>query len=373
MRLAPTPVTRRRVSPALMAVLLMCGLLAATGSPASAAGGGTISGTATLPDGVAGTTMQLTADDGTVTGRVTDLVGNPLQGGNLKFFAPSSTDGGDRVYLASASTDANGQYRLTMPEGPAVVEAEVGGYLKGYYGGSDLSSAVPIQVTAGQILSGVDIGLVGTAPINTMRGGITGHPERIGQTVRVSPGEWSRRVYESFFSLAVGMSYRWQWYAVDGAGERPIPGATTDRYTVTSADIGKRFRVAYAASMSGSEWVSALTDLTPTVKRAPKIAITSVKSPKKKTVRLTVRVKASLGATPTGVVRAYCTFTHRGFGGSKDVRLKKGKATLTLKAGHRLSSKSKYGRCTATYDGDATTLPGSTDPKTAKRFRLKLK
>lgn len=320
-------------------------------------------------------TMKVPEEYARVSGRVTDRSGNPLPLSRVIFSRPATADdppGDEVVSVGGAQTDANGQFLTYMEPGSFQVTASSSGYVSTRRGFADAADPRPVELPAKGTVNSVDFALTGLPPVNTTRGGIGGRPERVGQESRVSPGEWSKYA-DGYFSPAVGLSYTWQWFVVDATGERAIPGATSSRYTSGLADLGKAFRVVMTASMSGSAPVTAFTDLSPIVKRAPKIAITSVTSPRKKTVKLTIQVKASPGGVVTGKVDARCTFTYRGSGTSRKVSLKNGKATLTIKAGHRLSSKSKYGRCAAAYYGDGSTLAGETDINQGKRFRLKLK
>jgi hypothetical protein len=100
-------------------------------------------------------------------------------------------------------------------------------------------------------------------PGNTAPPTITGTPEK-GMTLTAHNGTWTGGTTTYF--------YRWQRCASDGAGCANVPGASTKRYTVASADVDHTVRVRVTASNADGQ-AAALSKTSDLVsdKRAPKV------------------------------------------------------------------------------------------------------
>ena len=131
--------------------------------------------------------------------------------------------GGTVILNSSASAnqtfDLGGTY--TRPDGTAV-------------------TSVTLAPTTALILKGS--AAPPSPPANTALPGISGTPE-VGQTLSSSTGTWS----------GSPSAYAYQWKRCDSAGGNcaSVTGATASRYTLVSADLGKRMRVTVAASNAG--------------------------------------------------------------------------------------------------------------------------
>jgi hypothetical protein len=79
-------------------------------------------------------------------------------------------------------------------------------------------------------------------PTNTAPPAISGTPE-VGQTLTASPGTWNGTTTPTF-------TYQWQRCDAQGNNCASIAGATTQTYTVQSADAAATLRVAVAATDS---------------------------------------------------------------------------------------------------------------------------
>jgi hypothetical protein len=79
-------------------------------------------------------------------------------------------------------------------------------------------------------------------PANTSSPTISGTAQN-GQTLHANPGSWSG-------TQPINYAYQWQRCDISGGGCASIPGATDPAYTLISADVGSRMRVAVAATNS---------------------------------------------------------------------------------------------------------------------------
>ena len=116
---------------------------------------------------------------------------------------------------------------------------------------------------------------IGNPPVNTVRPqiSVSSTNPTVGQELTVTPGSWS-----SVFALA----YSYQWRRCDPPGTLPscvpIPGAVTNAYTMTEADLGVTLRVYVTATSAGGA-ATAFSDHTfPTIP-APRFAPSTVAAP----------------------------------------------------------------------------------------------
>lgn len=319
---------------------------------------------------VAGMASTATADDvpqtGTISGLITDRSGYPLS--NVRVLALSTED--EATFRGGGYTDDSGRYTIEVQPDHVVLKAQLEAFDDLYIGGSDAATARVVTVTAGETVADVNGALTGQTPRSLAPGaGMGGQFDRLGQVAQGGAGEWVDSTGR--YIPPNRMTFVYQWFRVDGATQTPIAGATSRAYRSQLADFGHFLRIGVTASYSGSPTVYLEGTSRTVVKRSGKVSILSAKSTKKRVVRLKVRVKALVGPTPTGQVRAFCRLTYRGVGRSQKVSLKKGIATITLRTSNRTSSKSKYGTCTVDYLGDGLTLQQTS--LESKRFRMKLK
>src|SRR3954469_23433782 len=104
---------------------------------------------------------------------------------------------------------------------------------------------VALTAIAGTGLAAPSAAQANYAPTNSAAPTISGTPQ-VGQTLTASPGTWNSDTTPT---------YAYQWQRCDTAGNNcaAIPGATSQSYTVQSADVDKTLRVAVTATnASGS-------------------------------------------------------------------------------------------------------------------------
>ena len=104
------------------------------------------------------------------------------------------------------------------------------------------AAAVPTLIVAA-----TSLGQGSAAPSNTSLPSISGSA-RDGSVLTASPGSWT----------GSPTSYAYQWLRCDAEGGNcaPISGATSQRYTVQTADVGHRLRVQVTATNSSGSGVA---------------------------------------------------------------------------------------------------------------------
>jgi hypothetical protein len=116
---------------------------------------------------------------------------------------------------------------------------------------------VGVTAAATALAVSVGAGVAGSgAPTNTKAPSISGQA-RDGQTLDADRGTWSG---------TTPITYTYQWQRCDSAGGScaAVTGATNDKYTLTTADIGSRLRVQVTATNTGGS-ANATSDATAVV------------------------------------------------------------------------------------------------------------
>lgn len=126
------------------------------------------------------------------------------------------------------------------------------------------------------------------APTNTAAPEVTGQAEQ-GQTLIATNGSWAN-------SLPTGFAYQWIRCTGRGTECAAVGGATTQRYVMTSADVGWEFKIAVTASNA---------DGSTTAVSAPSPSVTAAGSAPRSTVRPAVTGKAIDGATVASTTGAW--------------------------------------------------------------------
>jgi Ig domain of plant-specific actin-binding protein len=142
------------------------------------------------------------------------------------------------------------------------------------------------------LLAGVGSAVSSAVPSNTSLPSISG-AARDGSVLFASHGTWTNG--------PTSFAYTWQRCDTAGGSCSAIAGATSRRYTLTSADVGHRVRVVVTASNGSGSGTAASrpTDVVQASGQAPKntVAPTIAGAPKEGTI-LTVRHGAWTGTKP---------------------------------------------------------------------------
>ncbi|MDR7188904.1 MULTISPECIES: carboxypeptidase-like regulatory domain-containing protein [Microbacterium] len=174
----------------------------------------------------------------TLSGVVTDALGNPLEGVSVVIDAGSWGDG--------ARTDADGRWTsLGLPADSYRVSfsTEIDGALISEWWDdvADRGSATVIRIANGEQRTGIDA-VLGSAVLPVLESSIpkiTG-PLRVGKTVKAHPRGWTE-----------GTQFAFQWFA-DGA---PIPNASGESLVLTPDIAGARLTVAVTGTLAGYQTV----------------------------------------------------------------------------------------------------------------------
>jgi protocatechuate 3,4-dioxygenase beta subunit len=168
--------------------------------------------------------FDLQAVDGSVTGRVTDLDGRPVEYAQIQIFSDGSDASGGSVWM-NASTDVNGNYSLySVPEGSYYVNcwAQAGwsSVFRYWPDSEDFSGAQAISVDGKTAVCNVDFILPLSPGTSSIEGTVTdaaGHP-LTGVYVEISPfrtGDADSDNTAAWFSA---------WAYSDSAGEYRVKG-----------------------------------------------------------------------------------------------------------------------------------------------------
>lgn len=220
----------RLVTASLAALLVGIGVFAAGGGAAQA-----VAPVNTVKPTISGTARQgetLTASNGTWTGtppisytyqwiRCSSTVSNcnPIPGATNNTYALTSSDVGQRLIISVTATNADGASTAQ-------------------------SDATDVVATQGQ------------APANTAKPGISG-TAREGETLTAANGTWTS-------PQPISYSYQWIRCSSTVSNCSNISGATSNTYTLVSADVSQRIIVSVRASNSAGA-SSAQSDATPVV------------------------------------------------------------------------------------------------------------
>jgi hypothetical protein len=148
------------------------------------------------------------------------------------------------------------------------------------------------------------------------------------------------------------LTFTYQWTRGDNnrAVGAAIPGATGRTFVSSTADLKKYLGVIVTASHPQFRAGSASTLLPAPIRRHSQIAAKTAASPKKRTIRLNVRVSTEGLPYASGPIDMACARKNvKRDVQSKTVRLKKGKATLTVKI-PKLSKRDKKVYCRFSFD-----------------------
>jgi hypothetical protein len=123
-------------------------------------------------------------------------------------------------------------------------------------------------VASSTILAGGGFAAAKAGPANTSPPTVKGKAI-VGQTLQADPGTWSG-------STPITYTYEWQRCGADGKGCAAISDATTQSYTLTSADVGHTVRVVVTAK-NGEGNASATSAATAAVTAAPQAPTDAVR------------------------------------------------------------------------------------------------
>jgi Divergent InlB B-repeat domain len=152
-----------------------------------------------------------------------------------------STDGG--ATYAGCAAEYEEETELVLKETPSA-GSEFTGW-NGASGSASLCEGSSASECSFKIEADTAIaaGFALLAPVNTSVPVISGTPQE-GRTLKTTNGAWDNNP----------SSYAWQWEDCEATGSEPctpIGGATSDEYTLTSADLGRTVRVTVTAENAG--------------------------------------------------------------------------------------------------------------------------
>ncbi|MFB0920519.1 MAG: Ig-like domain-containing protein, partial [Oscillospiraceae bacterium] len=193
------------------------------------------------------TTNEDTAFSGSVTATDTEEASNPLTyevvsnvtHGSLTF---SKTDSGSYTYTPGPEYSGSDSFTFTASDG------------------TNVSNEATVSIT---------VAVVNDAPKNSVLPVVTG-TMHAGNELTTDKGTWTD--VDSDITKAA-YSYQWQSAtAADGAGTADISGATSEKYTVTTADGGKYIRAKVSCTDDGGAKADAYSAWQEILNAAPVIS-----------------------------------------------------------------------------------------------------
>jgi hypothetical protein len=301
-----------------------------------------------------GTNLSLDFAGRAISGRVTDARGKAIVGATVETYAASAPIEGSPQPEWTTKTDANGEYTTHGTGNPVKLRFEMSGtHLPEWFNdASTFDAAAEFASDEGPDSTGNDVVLTDAQLSSISPPRISGVP-KYGTSVKVAPG----RVGPGY---PVIRTYRWM--RKSGTKLTPIWGAVSTRYTVRSADVGKRLVLRETVKPNGYyPGVATLTKDSAqslVVKRLSKVSISATRSSGR--MKFTVRVTIKGVAHPHGSVliraQAYDSSGHYvGGGKAKTVTFRDGKATWSF-AGHK-----GWWGFDARYSGTSSITPSSDD------------
>lgn len=288
---------------------------------------------------------QLAFAQGSISGRVTDVAGNPITSADVEVLDAAQTIDPFNPYPQAYSsytihTGPNGEYTvrgLGVPTRLRITQ-DTGGYVTEYYNDTtDWSSAESFDPVAGVDLVGKDVQLT-SLPIEVISKPRVYGTLGVSWTVSAVDDEWS----------SGSVTKKYQWYR-SGTTTVPITGATLPTYKITATDRGKRLKVKIISSQAGVPSVGSWSTASAVVRYGSTTYLTAT-SPARATVKLSVIVKKSNGSLASGSVRFSCGNSLITYA-SRTVTLSSGKAVATFKPVPKGSV-----ACQAKYLGSSSTV-----------------
>jgi hypothetical protein len=198
--------------------------------------------------GFAGPAQAAAADPNAVSGTVTNHTG----GAALPEAYVYMHGLGPIEFSASTEADSDGQYMIDGLSQAGSYEIEGS---SGLSDGTDVEVDKIVQITQGQIDSGLNLDLDLNVPLDSVDVTLTGgNDPAVGETLTAS----------ATATPDYALNSSWSWYRVnqseDGGEDTPIPGATGPSYTVTTADLGLQiYAVDDATSTAGWNYSDGVT------------------------------------------------------------------------------------------------------------------
>ncbi|KAA1380459.1 hypothetical protein [Aeromicrobium fastidiosum] len=201
---------------------------------------------------------------------------------------------------------------------------------------------------------------------------ITSSGTGINKLRSILPGLWSTG--DSLIP-ASALTFTYQWNRSDdnrlGVPGRPIVGATSSTYRTSEADLKQFIGVTITASHPLLKPVTQVVKEGGAFRRDSAIRVLAKRSPRKQTVEIKVRVSADGLPYTSGRVEVLCTNKRRAGVSSRPVKLKRGKATLTVKI-KGFGKRPKRAYCNVEYAGTADTR-GDVEPNPLRNKSISVK
>ncbi|MBK1718567.1 carboxypeptidase regulatory-like domain-containing protein [Thiocystis violacea] len=157
---------------------------------------------------------------GSLSGTLVDQDGRPIANTNVRYALLVEY----RNYDGFLTTDASGAYSLSLPRGEYKISFKSDVYQRSYYGGADSNSAVPIQVAAGEVKTGLNVTL---APGTSISGQVTDLASQPLRDINVEIFLWNEN------------GGYWDWQESDQTdtdGRYSVDGLADGRYKLQARD-----------------------------------------------------------------------------------------------------------------------------------------
>jgi Carboxypeptidase regulatory-like domain len=264
---------------------------------------------------------------GKISGTVTDAYSHaPLE--KIDVFASGPNGGGEAVTNAKGEYTvvglSTGSYKLGFSWIPSEAEDKqfekaprfIPKYITQYFNGQpSFATANTVAASLDSVTSGINIGMIPSAPVNTAVPVITG-TSTVGTSLSCSNGTWTGESLNLVpgFLLTTPFTYQWQR---DGVA---IAGATTSSYLLQAGDVGHGLTCEVAASIEAGHAAAKSATFT-VAKPVPVVKPVGSRFKVKKNA-ITLKLSCSSAAPCAGTIKAIEVSTVVKHKGKKTIRKK---------------------------------------------------